>query len=143
MIKLAKKAKKLIEINSKPPPDIPEEDKALYNSARNGDVYADEAYKLNTPRVVVENQMSLKHKELGTRDFDANRYMTRPDEEKDLLKIERLASLLEKSGLGLTEGPTIETAGPAGRQGTTFYYSWTWAKEFGRICTICKPDYKP
>ena len=137
MIKLAQKAKKMIEINRKPPPNLSKEDKEPYNSSRDGEVYADEAYKLKRSKTIFKDFMTQKNKNLQTRDFDANLYMTRPNKDKGLLKIQRLSSLLEESGLGITEGPTIETSGPKGRQGTTFYYSWTWAKEFRRICGIC------
>ena len=114
MIKLAQRAKKMIEINRKPPPNLAKEDKEPYNSSRDGEVYADEAYKLKKSKTIFKDFMTQKNKNLQTRDFDANRYMTRPNEDKGLLKIERLASLLEQSGLGITEGPTIETSGPEG-----------------------------
>ena len=128
----------MIEVQVRLPPILEPHEIKHYNTTRSGRVYADEAYKDNTVYIIDKDFMKQRYILGETRDFDANRYMIQQNYDRGEITIQRLAGLLESSGLGITEGPTIETFGPEGRQGTTFMYSWTWAKEFGRICGICK-----
>ena len=137
MISQAKKAHKMIQVINKPPPILDASEKQCYNSMRSRATYADEAYKNSKVKIIDEEYMDQAETPMETRDFDANRYMNHENTVKGLLTIQCLAHLLENTGLGLTEGPTIETFSPEGRQATSFYYSWTWAKEFRRICGIC------
>ena len=132
MIIHARQARQPIHVITKPTPQLTPQDKHCYNSTKPGEIYADEAYKMNPVRTIHKD--FIKHSAMATKDFDANRYQNNEDYNKGLTTRERLAQLLNLSGPGITEGPTIKTFGPEGRQASSWYYGWTWAKEFGRIC---------
>ena len=138
MITQSKRARNMIQVQVKPPPNFLPHERKHYNTTISGQVYADEAYKNNPVYIINRDYMAQSKTLMETRDFDANRYMNQENYDRNEMTTQRLAHMLEKSGLGITEGPTIETFGPEGRQGTTYCYSWTWAKDFGRICGICK-----
>ena len=137
MIIQARQARQPIRVIQKATPNLTAQEKKCYNSTITGVIYADEAYKMNRVRVVNEDFMKHSAMAMATKDFDANRYQNNEDVNNGLLTKERLAQLLIITVLGLTEGPTIETFGPEGRQASTWFFGWTWAKEFGRICGIC------
>ena len=138
MIIHARQARQPIHLIAVPTLQLTAEEKLCYNSTVAGEIYADKAYKGVDVQTVHKDYMKQSNMPCNTKDFDSNRYMNSEDYRKCLITKQRLSQLLDQSGLGLTRGPTIETFGPEGRQASTWYYGWIWAKEWGQICGICK-----